>query len=452
MSTTETFDTTGADVAMSREDREQARELVDVLDQLPTLSYDELVDRNNEKWPGNALWDDERGAGMLDLKYRPAALDLPGFGETRDDPECGTQLPYICDDCGKPIEVGRTCSQSMCPRCGAAWVIDRAESIVSNIWSAAKMKEGSQKLHHVAVDYVPGDGSELYVDAEKPEQEVADAITDFMDAIDMDGIVIYHGYRGADEDDVEDDRPLEREKGDLGEWKDRIFSGRDWEGDVREELNHEPHWHIIGACEWFPGGDVTKRIWEETGFLFERIAGANGRSINNDDMNSLARAVTYSLSHVCIDTRGDHNRYVRSKVGSSYHGADDRHDEQARKACQRVAPETLGIPSMEIECREELPEDEVEDDNHELVTPSSDGDGDDVEVEPEPSTSTATPTVPCQGGLSLPKDADFVEDEDWRQGALYAEDAVATKARWEAVGGWKGWIAHDLTIEDDPPP
>lgn len=454
MSTTQDdlFSTTGPDAGISREDLEQAEELIDVLEEPDWLSREDLKQKNNEKWPGNSLFDDERGVGLMDLKYQPAPLDLPSFGEIRDDPECGTQLPYICNDCGRPIEVGRTCAQSMCPRCAPKWVIDRATPIVSKIWSAARMKDGSQKLHHVAVD-IHGDN---FVDADKPEQEIKKALQDFMKEIGMDGAVFYHPWRGDKTDEDGERLPWQKENDDRGEWQDRLFAGRDWEGDVREELSHEPHFHLIGCAEWFPGGDVTREIYDQTGFLFERIAGNDGRSINNDDMENLARAVTYCLSHTAIDTRGERNRYVCGKVGSAYHNADDRHDRQARQAVQSVAPETLGVPSMEIECREELPEEEVEDD-HQHTTSSSTGDGDGDAGDDSPST--ATPTRPCKGALSEPDDADFVEDDDWRQGARYADEADEVRRTWQAIGGWQGWVGNDVELEDvvtitenDPPP
>lgn len=319
--------------------------------------------------------------------------------------------------------------------------MERAEPIVSRIQSAAKMKEGAQYKHHVAMS-PPED---FFVDADDPWQEAMDAIADFCRRIEFDGVILAHPYSG--------DHDEEREKGlgsthkdDRGEWKNRVFNERSWE-DVREELKFRPHFHLIGCCSWFPGGDVTAYISEKTGWVTHRITERNGSPVSLGDMTALASATTYALSHVGIDTEGERNTYLRKKVGSAYHAADDRHHDEAREAIRRVAPKTLGIPSMEIECRSDLPEDEADHDDHEPATTSDDGAGDE-------STSTSaesTGMVPCRGDLVDVDEAEFVEDPEWRQTALHAEKAVETREEWKEAGGWQGWVGQ-ATIDDDPPP
>jgi hypothetical protein len=415
--------------------RSEVEQLAEIVEALPTLTADEILDRHGSHHP----FRDELDPELYDLQYKPSALELPGFGERRED--CGVSIPHICPDCGNVVEVGRTCSQSRCPRCATQWVIDRAVPIVSRIESAAKMKEGAQYKHHVAVS-PPED---LYVDAENPEEKCISMLQEFCREINFDGVILYHPYRGADDADGF----ASAHNDDRGEWKHRLFEDRDWEGDVREELKHDPHFHLIGACEHFPGGQTIADLHDRTGWVWHRITQRNGSPVSLGDLEDVARAVTYALSHVGIDTSGERNTYVHGKIGSAYHAADDRHHSRAREAVNRVAPDTLGITTQEVECREELPEEDV-DDTTTSTTSSSDGDGDGPEPEPEPSTTT--PTVPCQGELTDVDEAEFVEDDDWQQGALYADEAVATREEWLEAGGWQGWIGQDVLEEDGPPP
>lgn len=426
---TGTFETVGPDAGVSREDRETADALVDVLDELPVLSREEVRDRHVR---GKSVHSENTPIPpRFERKYRPTRHRIPGFGERRED--CGVEIPHICKGCGHRIEVGRTCAQSMCPRCAPAWVTDRAPGIVNRIYSAAKMKPGSQKLHHVVMSPPPG----LLLDADDWYGEAMDAIKGWMEEIGMDGIILPHPWSG--DDDVEDDR---------GEWKSRLFNDRDWSGDVRDELQHRPHFHVIGCAEWVPGGDVTELVHEQTGWVTHRIAKNNQQGYSLDGIHDLARGVTYALSHVAVDTEGDRNRYLRKKVGSAYHRADDRHERAAEKAVNAVAPDTLGIPSMKVECQKELPEAETEDDHDHTPTDSGDGDGSGVEDGPE--ADTTTPTAPCRRKPVDVDDADFVEDEDWQQGAKYADEAVETRREWKEAGGWQAWV--ERAREDDPPP
>lgn len=427
------------DLAMCEEDRELAEKLIDVLEGLPTISEDELVERENAIWKSKDVLTADSLGKYVEKKYKPAALDLPGFGEERED--CGVDIPHICDGCGCRVDIGRTCAQSMCPRCGAKWVLERAPGIVSRIWSAAKMKSGAQYLHHVAA-WPPRD---VLVDAENPEEEIISTLQDFERTIDFDGLTAYHPWKGENDDA---DSVVTAHNDDQGEWSERLFNGRQWEGDVREELEHRPHFHLVGACEWFPGGDVTSAIHAETGWLFHRIARKDsGVSIDSSDLESLASVVCYVLSHTGIDTRGERNQYVHGKIGSAYHNADGRHDQAAKEAVYKVAPKVLGIPSFEIDCPNELDVDDVDADALEELSASSDGAEDDEPTEHK--------TVPCNGDLVDVDDADFVDDEEWRQTALFAEDAVEAREEWQRAGGWRGWTDREQEAIDDvdgPPP
>jgi hypothetical protein len=59
--------------------------------------------------------------------------------------------------------------------------------------------------------------------------------------------------------------------------------------------------------------------------------------------------------------------------------------------------------------------------------------------------------VACRGDLLDVDKAEFVEDEDWRQTALFADEAVAVREEWQEAGSWQGWIGQ-ATLEDEPPP
>ena len=62
--------------------------------------------------------------------FRQQESLLPGFGpagyanNARDD--SGEAYPFLCNSCGQTVEFGRTCSQSVCMRCGVAWIRDSA--------------------------------------------------------------------------------------------------------------------------------------------------------------------------------------------------------------------------------------------------------------------------------------------------------------------------------------
>lgn len=430
-------------------DRPLVDRLVDIIEDVPTLTQDDLREMQMNKYRNSAFWDDETiNTAALERKYRPATLGLPGFGDPYDGSDgnipCGTEIPHVCEHCGERIDVGSTCGRSRCPRCGAAWVLKRAPGIVNRIWSAAKMKETTQYLHHGVISPPP----EVYVDDEDPEQALKDAVKDMMRALDMDGIALYHSFTGKSD---EGEGFEESHQDDRGEWKHRLFEGRNWEGDVREELQHRPHFHVIGATSYFPGGGrgITKRVYDQTGWVIHRITERNGSNRSLSTFEKLARAVTYALSHTAIDTRGERNRYVHSKIGSDYHNADDRHLAQARDAVHKVAPDTLGIPRMEIECQSQVPKDE-----RDHSDPVSELIDDQEGAEPESTSSDdGSKTVPCRGDLVDVDDADFVDEPAWQRAARYADEAIEARREWEDVGGWQEWIGQaTLDVDDDPPP
>lgn len=436
MSADEIHETTGPGKGVPSE----AVPIIDAIEGLDTVTREEI----NEQFfsgGGNAtFWQDEvkeAPAGEFVSRELPA-LDLPGFGERYDD--CGAEIPHVCEDCGHTFEVGRTCARSECPRCGSAWVVKRAPGHVGRIHEAAKMMSSSLDTavykHHAIISPDP----ELYVDADDPLNEAFHAVRDIMSSINMQGVVYYHPYRGAEGEEHKDDR---------GEWKKRLFSDRNWEGDVREELERRPHFHVVGACPWFPGGEVTKAIEEQTGWILHRITERNGSPVSLGDMGAVARAVTYCLSHTGIDTDGDANQAQYRAYGSAYHNAAyySKTERAAKKAVKWAAPDTLGLSTVGLECKKELPEEEAD----------LDPDIDDLDGDSD-STSDADDSgmVTCGADpVDIDSAEEFVEDPDWQQTAKFAEDAQTTLDAWREAGGWRGWVNGQTSlddVDDDPPP
>lgn len=428
------------DLALSTDERRQANELVGAIDSTPTLTWEEIGERHAP--PG--VDDPSSVAGWHDLNYRPKAHDLPGFGDAYDGSKgrvpCGAEIPHYCQDCGHRVDVGRTCARSTCPRCGAAWVLKRAPKLVSRIQEAAKMKSAAMDdktpvyKHHVIVS-PPHD---WYADVDDPTEELLQVGHRIMDAIDMDGIEVYHGWRGAsDEGEPTDDR---------GEWKKRLFNDRTWD-DVREEIEPSPHLHLIGACPWVPGGDVTAAVHEATDWIIHRVTERNGSAVSLGDMSSVARAVSYCLSHCALDTSGERTRSLYRRHGSAFTNADLRTLDEAREAVAHVGRETLGLPAASVECRSTVADDGDDLDHLDDV---DDGDGDDDGADEQDADDN---TRTCRGQLSMIDEADDdLDDEEWCRSVPdnNLEHLRETYEEWQAVGGWQGWIDEEQSTL--PPP
>lgn len=438
------YSTTGPNKALSRDQLDQIETLVSTVEEIPTISEEELTERFFRKNPQARFWADEyqNAHRMLQSDHQPPRCKLPGFGEKYED--CGARIPHACKGCGHEVEIGRTCARSECPRCGAAWVLKRVPKIATRINEAAKMKEGRQFKHHGVIS-PPKD---LFIDAEDKDEALEHLFEfghSFMDACDMDGVMIYHAYRGKSEST--DFR--EAHEDDRGEWKDRVFSGRSWD-DVRDELEFSPHLHVIGSCEWFPGQDVTATIYENTGWVIHRITERNGSAVSLGNVHSLARALTYCFSHVGIDMSGERNKSLYRKHGSAFHAADCRSLDQVKQACHRVAPDTLGVPSMYIECRNEV---DCDHEHHEHLE-DLDDDGSAAESD---RTSESDSTTTCRGDLCDMDDVgELLDNNDWCQSIppVNLSNLEETHQTWIEVGGWRGWIEREQSSVDDfnPPP
>lgn len=170
---------------------------------------------------------DERGGDG----YLPP-LDLSGFGEEYDD--CGDDIVHFCTDCGSTFPLGRTCNWSVCMICVPMWAVDKAENDAARLQTVAKTMSarlGVPVYKHHLVFSPPED---WYLEAEDVIERTRKVVAGILKLMNAEGLVAYHGW-------------TEKETDDRGEWKGRLFEGRDFEGDVRAELKPNDHFHCIVA-------------------------------------------------------------------------------------------------------------------------------------------------------------------------------------------------------------
>lgn len=402
------------------------------------IDVDDLTERIVEEIerPQQATRTDDQVGGYI------APGELPGMAPETMQPDCGDSIPHFCTHCGGIVEIGRTCKQSMCPRCAPMWVVDIAETKTARLQSVAKTMSARLDApvfkHHLVIS--PPD--DWFLVANDPLDKTFDVVKEILSLLNAEGAICAHGWTGKDGDD-------------RGAWKNRLFNDRDWQTDVRPELKPNPHFHCVVASPFIAGGEVTKRVEEETGWVIDRIANEDtGRSL--EDMYAVARALTYSISHSIIRTfeDGDNQAQIRT-TGQHWHGGKDTrrvnvYDHVRRKAeiaVRKAAPTTLGVSSNNLRCESPIPESERRDDT---IEPTESFD--DCEA---PSDSTAsesgtndnssqdeTEMKSCKAPLKPISEADeFLDDDDWLDDARYSD-----QLRREH----QDWIA--LTRTDKPPP
>lgn len=368
-------------------------------------------------------------------------MDLPGFGSERED--CGDDMPLFCTDCGHVEIVGRTCRQASCPRCGAAWVRDRAINVCARLIASRAaldaVEDSHQRFHHLAIS-PPADWA---VDSDDPVGETFQAIYDMLDAMGLQGYVFYHPFAGQN-DPGEDDR---------GKWKDRLFSGRDWV-DVRQELQIRPHFHVVAIGHRVPGGRFTTEFHDRSGgWILKRITGEDSR-VSIYDNDDLARVVTYCISHTGLSMSETGQRVQYRPFGEAVnpaHGVDvqERTRREADRKVRAAAPKTLGLDLGSQLCqttREKVVEtpsvrasliagaaDGDGETGDSTTSATSTGDGTDVEQDddaPDPD-DVETETAPCEGRmLSIKRAPDYLGDLDWRSEAEHVDDLQTTWDDW----------------------
>ena len=364
---------------------------------------------------------------------------LPGFADEPLQDDCGEVIPHFCTDCGSVVKIGRTCKQSRCPRCAPSWCVDRAEPKIARLQSVAKYMSSRLGVpvfkHHVVIS--PPDDWYLYAD--DPVDRTFEVVKNILKLLNAEGVICYHGWTGRAGDD-------------RGEWKRRMFNDRSWEDDVRHELKENPHFHCIVASPFIAGGEVTKRVEAETGWVIDRIADeSTGKSL--EDMTAVARALTYSLSHTSILTSDAGNNIAQVRTfGEHWHGSPDTRQvnvydnvrRQAEIAVRKVAPTTLGVSPKALRCESPVPESEQRDETIDHTDSYDDPDGsssDNTESGSEDG-SEDEPVVECKAPIKpISKADEFLEDDDWTGDARFVD-----QLRRE----YDDWIA--LTKTDRPPP
>ena len=277
----------------------------------------------------------------------PTAGRITGFGDDYDT--CGVPMEHFCADCGMPardadgdpVEVGQTCWRQQCPRCGAGWAMRRAYPIVSKMESlrkeiAAERGGDSPMFHHVVVNLTEfmssGDADDAYF-------EVAKAAIEEVGVNVFGGALIHHPYSGSQEG--EDD---------LDKWKERLFSGRDWE-DVRDELEEDHHIHVLVLADSIDHLSC-ENLFDRTGVLVHRVENRDeNTNVSLYGVEDLAEAATYALSHARESDDADAYRYF-GRVAN--HSADHRVEARCKEVVRSVVPKTLDLTPSNLVCDREL--------------------------------------------------------------------------------------------------
>lgn len=387
--------------------------------------------------PVDGIWDD----------HTLPEMQLPGFGGERYD-DCGDELIHGCADCGHTVPVGRTCATSTCTRCASTWCRERATDWTARLKQLKGLRYGitgdDQHFHHLTVS--PPDMWAVDATEKDPREAGREVVRTIMDELGIEGVAIYHPFRGADEDPADDQpHPEELYKygtddpatgDDRGAWKGRVLQGRDWD-DVRDELEFSPHWHIVCVGGFVRGGQLTKAVEDATDWVIHRITPEDDdKKYSISGERALARVLAYVYSHAGIrETSNGHHRVESLYTGEhltqpSFEVADDvqeRADELVRDEAWRV----LGIPSAKMTCLEDhlLPPEDDEEEHYgaggESASASANGD-----------ERYAT----CGGRLvaidEYDDDADDLwwrvrlEDDDWRESARFDAQAARALAEW----------------------
>lgn len=372
-------------------------------------------------------------------------MALPGFGDEYDD--CGDDIPLFCEGCGNTAIVGRTCGRSVCPRCGAAWVRDRSINITSRLAATRAVRdynrEDHQRFHHVVLS-PPAD---WHLQAADPLDRTFHVIRDMLASLDLEGYVFYHPWAG-DTAEGEDDQ---------GMWSDRLFSGRDFQGDVRDELQLRPHFHCIVVGNEVPGGSTTRELQDRTGWILKRILKGEDSKVSLYDEEDLAEATTYSISHTAIDTTGEQNQAQYRGFGSVLNSVDILPDtrEEMEMEVREAAPTTLGVKIKSQLCLEKTIKPPEGDDLQgplELINDAADN------LEPDPEAATEPDPAPdpvedqelekrpCKGRMlhirEADRDDDYLNDPEWLATADHAADLQSTWDDWsdrlDELIGWGG--------------
>lgn len=315
----------------------------------------------------------------------------PSFGDP--DPDCDDPVPgsmYFCPTCSTVHQKPHVCYRYDCPSHWAHAVRRRAAGSKDAAGICAQLDalrrylyvyrgEEDHYYHHLV--YNPPRPRRLASkDALEREKQT---VREIMDAIGVQGAVIYHAWAGENEDHAVADPDAEvRSNDDRGEWKDRLGEDTQWRGDgpygsekwkeggVRADLQFRPHFHIVGVAP-FVDFSCTPEIYEATGAVLTRILSKGDKSIarrkdEDSDDPAMARVVTYCLSHASVlstDPFGDDNqrRLAAWMKGPDVHRITALEKNKARMQAivYEQVSDTLGIGPPDLTCDTKIGPEEV---------------------------------------------------------------------------------------------
>ena len=330
-----------------------------------------IEDQTRMNWnePGDrqrirAAFDD---AGDLWSEAFWPAFGPEGTGSTAKE-NCGEKHPFVCADCGQHITFGRTCSMSVCSRCGVVWVRDSAIQKVAKVKRLRIEKEKDtkewQKLHHLVLSPPPAWYWLLArsgLSRREAQNRTQKVVKQMLDEFRAQGLLVRHSYRFK-----HDDGSIMSEVDSTGRYAEVLFKNLDWWGEdgVRSELAWKPHYHAVVVSDWIEGGDLTTRVQEETGWVIHRITGEDGKtSLGND--GAMAKASTYTISHADILINPDKNNQSAVWEVGSFDGSIVKSSgrftakpwdvDWAEGKVREYAREVLGLQSGTTDCGRGLP-------------------------------------------------------------------------------------------------
>lgn len=296
-------------------------------------------------------------------------LPLPGSGDRLAD--CGDDIHALfCTECGNPVEVGRTCRRSRCPRCWQSWDFKFAVNLAANLHGLAARRGAKRRKafykHHITVS--PHDSTRF--NSKDPIKRCLGALKMLLHQTGVDtGYFIYHPYRIAPEyrGDV-----LGHESGDGNmTWKDVLEKVEhpdwSWEAVKNEFLVYAPHFHVLCISDWVDGF-VTEDIEDQTGVVIHRIVQEreDGKQKSLADLGELCRATAYSLSHAGLaydDANDEHRAVVRPFGEVANFEVWDSVKGEVKAKMREVAPDVLGCDFAPPRCSNPLEADDGETDD-----------------------------------------------------------------------------------------
>lgn len=303
-------------------------------------------------------------------RHQLPSLRLPGFGEP--EPDCNDYiLPAMrfCTGCGTTHEFKHNCLRYDCPHHAPYAVRRRAkgakknpqengEGLFPRLDAIKRTKSYHNNhpdpilWHHLVID-VPDD---FLTESDEPLKRMVGignhegVIRSVMDELGIQGAVVYHPWRGENDDD-------------RGFWQEILFHNRDWNEIYDEKLVFDPHFHIIGVARYVDIS-VTEEVQERTGFpIHRRQDDDTKRSIErrkdeDTDDPAAARALLYCLSHAGVyETDNGDRRLAAWLKGPDVNWIDvrEKNRQDTKAIVNREAEETLGILPPDLSCKCEVP-------------------------------------------------------------------------------------------------